>query len=292
MFRLTSVVVSLLSLFSFQFAYSATLPDLNLTPGVLCSAADPDFKGYDYPSQVARCNRNIAVAEKLEVAKNYGNIAQSEWANYEFDHFLPLCAGGSNDIHNLWPQPIDEAREKDIIEVQVCTALKAGTMTQPQAIQKIHDWFQSMSAAGHSGKTNPSHQSPFLVEPNTALTLIQIPKNFICLENKSLTTSKLKINFTQSKNDEITNLKVQLLEKSGENELLNLDQKVIGGKITKAKSGPLENLLLFAVKYNQDRFNFYLPKNFAEAQNPFHAFFKISFEDSYPSLVQLQCSEI
>ncbi|MBC7458603.1 MAG: hypothetical protein H7235_10010, partial [Bdellovibrionaceae bacterium] len=66
MFRLTSIVVSLLGLFSFQFAYSATLPDLNLTPGVLCSAADSDFKGYDYPSRVARCNRNIAVAEKLE----------------------------------------------------------------------------------------------------------------------------------------------------------------------------------------------------------------------------------
>ena len=118
-------------------------PNWNVTPGVLCSASDPNFSNYDYPEHIARCNRNVNTAEKDQIAGEYGNIPKADWPQYEFDHLIPLCAGGSDDIGNLWPQPIDDAHKKDVLEDQICIAMKAGTMTQAEAVQKVHDWFSS-----------------------------------------------------------------------------------------------------------------------------------------------------
>ena len=118
-------------------------PNIKFTPGLLCSTKDPDFSNFDYPERVARCNRNIGDAEKAKVAANYGNIPRSKWLNYEFDHLLPVCAGGSNNAENLWPQPLAEAHKKDILEVDICLAMKAGTLKQADAIKKIHAWFKS-----------------------------------------------------------------------------------------------------------------------------------------------------
>lgn len=123
-------------------AGSNTAPDPSLTPGSLCTADSPDFKGYAYAEKVALCNRNVGQAEKSEVASNYGIGSKEQWPNYEFDHLIPLCAGGSNDEDNIWPQPIDEAKEKDKVENSVCSAMKEGTMTQAEAVQKIKGWFE------------------------------------------------------------------------------------------------------------------------------------------------------
>ncbi len=134
--------VSALFVIGFSFsAIAATTPDWNMTPGVLCSPQDPNFKDMEYPEQIARCNRNVTIDEKLRVAAAYGNIPQSDWHNYEFDHLIPLCAGGSNDDGNLWPQPIDEAHNKDGLEDEICAGLRNGSLTQVQAVQKVHDWF-------------------------------------------------------------------------------------------------------------------------------------------------------
>lgn len=120
------------------------LPDPLLTPSVLCTQSDPDFMGLDYPEQIARCNRNIQDQEKLDVAEKYGSIPRDQWSNYEFDHLIPLCAGGSNSPENLWPQPIEEAKGKDVIEVRVCNLMKAGKMSQAGAIAELKLWFQSL----------------------------------------------------------------------------------------------------------------------------------------------------
>lgn len=126
-----------------NLSWAITQPDWNKTPGMLCSPQDPNFSNYDYPEHIARCTRNVDNQEKLAIATEYGNIPQTEWSKYEFDHLIPLCAGGSDDIHNLWPQPIADAHLKDTLENEICIAMKAGTMTQAQAVQKVHDWFAS-----------------------------------------------------------------------------------------------------------------------------------------------------
>jgi len=136
----TFLMVAVTILFS-QLAVAVVQPNWNLTPGHLCSASDPNFSKYDYPEHIARCARNVDDQEKLQVAESYGNIPKADWAKYEFDHLIPLCAGGSDDPQNIWPQPIDDAHLKDVLENDICMGMKAGTLTQSQAVQKVHDWF-------------------------------------------------------------------------------------------------------------------------------------------------------
>ena len=115
--------------------------DHEATPGDLCKEGDLDFSNFDYPSHVARCTRHVTKGMKQQVA-DYYEVVEEDWSNYEFDHLYPLCAGGSNHIENLWPEPKELALEKDKIENKICRALKAGTMDQEEAIQEIDDWFE------------------------------------------------------------------------------------------------------------------------------------------------------
>jgi hypothetical protein len=79
------------------------------------------------------------MSEKDQVAQRYG-IPKSDYYKYEFDHFIPLNAGGSDDPGNLWPQPLAEAHEKDKVELEVYNGLNNGTLTQAQAVAKIRAW--------------------------------------------------------------------------------------------------------------------------------------------------------
>src|SRR3954462_10488620 len=47
-------------------------------------------------------------------------------SEYELDHIVPLCMGGSNDRSNLQLQPWDEAKRKDVDEWRLCRAVCAG----------------------------------------------------------------------------------------------------------------------------------------------------------------------
>ena len=118
----------------------AVKPNPRLTPGALCSPGNPNFTGYRYAAHVAYCKRNVTHAMKLTIAQAYGGIPESEWPKYEFDHLIPLNAGGSSDIDNVWPQPIDEARAKDKVEMQTYLGLNDGSLDQPRAVQMIWDW--------------------------------------------------------------------------------------------------------------------------------------------------------
>lgn len=128
------------------FAGSITSPDPKLTPGSLCTETDPNFDKLDYPERVARCKRNVNDDEKAQIAHEYGDIPKSDWHLYEFDHLIPLCAGGANDVRNLWPQPLAEAHEKDKLEDEVCNGMKGGTLTQREAVDKVHAWFEQRGA--------------------------------------------------------------------------------------------------------------------------------------------------
>lgn len=136
------LALSLLLITSLAQAGTRTAPNWNVTPGTLCSEDDPEFEKLDYPEQIARCKRSVSHDEKERVAHDYGDIAEPDWYHYEFDHLIPLCAGGANDERNLWPQPIAEAHEKDKLEDEICEGMKAGTLTQKEAVQKVHDWFE------------------------------------------------------------------------------------------------------------------------------------------------------
>lgn len=136
--RRTSVVLVFLSLVLSSLVYAE--PDLERTPGKVCTQDDPDFSHFAYPEHIAICYRGVSFFEKKEVAKDYG-IPQSEWRNYEFDHLIPLCAGGANGGENVWPQLLIEAHKKDVLENQICRAMRLGQLSQKEAIEKVYSWF-------------------------------------------------------------------------------------------------------------------------------------------------------
>jgi hypothetical protein len=115
------------------------LPDPSKTPGALCTATDPNFAELRYAERIPICNRNVPIAERDAIGVSYG-IAQADFANDEFDHYIPLSIGGSDAPENLWPQPHGEALRKDTVEQQVFDGINNSTMTQAQAIALIRAW--------------------------------------------------------------------------------------------------------------------------------------------------------
>lgn len=126
-------------------ASARVAPDAAYTPGHLCTAGDANFKEYRYAEHIPYCNRVVTHAMKLEISAHYG-IAQADWPSYEFDHLIPLAAGGDSSIDNLWPQPRgnpDGSDGKDRLENSLYLQMKAGTITQAEAVRQIYAWFTS-----------------------------------------------------------------------------------------------------------------------------------------------------
>jgi hypothetical protein len=76
-------------------------PDPKLTPGAINPAATKAVicvRGYTAQPGI----RNVPEKLKKQVFAEYGIDPKSD--QYEIDHLLSLQLGGSNDIHNLWPQ--------------------------------------------------------------------------------------------------------------------------------------------------------------------------------------------
>ena len=135
------------SIFALTFIVVLAIPALanqpisQFTPGLLCTAQMPDFKGFAYPSQIPLCQRNISYGEKVHISQNY-HIDESQWRNVEVDHLIPLCAGGANDVRNIWPEALDQAHLKDQVENQVCIGLRDGTITQQQAVNAMFQFLK------------------------------------------------------------------------------------------------------------------------------------------------------
>ena len=60
--------------------------------------------------------------------------------DYELDHIVPICLGGSNDRNNLQLQPWSEARAKDDLEVAACRAVCQGRLPLAEARTWFTDW--------------------------------------------------------------------------------------------------------------------------------------------------------
>jgi hypothetical protein len=109
----------------------------NVTPGKLCDAPTR----YRYPEQIAYCERDVTSETKELVFINYRKLgyrlSPNQRSSYKIDHFIPLCAGGSNDIHNLWPQHKTVYERTDLLEALACEKLSTGLVTQAQTVKMI-----------------------------------------------------------------------------------------------------------------------------------------------------------
>lgn len=120
-------------------------PDSSITPGKLCTTADPDFDEARYAERIAHCRRHVTPSMKREVAARYG-VPQSDWSLYEFDHLIPLAIGGGNSLENLWPEPdADNQGEgsKDKLEMRLYLQMRDGKITQAEAVRQIYAWFDA-----------------------------------------------------------------------------------------------------------------------------------------------------
>ncbi len=62
-------------------------------------------------------------------------------SNYELDHRVPRCLGGSDADSNVWPEPLAEALIKDRLERKVCRiACRDGALSVDDAVRLFDDW--------------------------------------------------------------------------------------------------------------------------------------------------------
>ena len=70
-----------------------------------------------------------------------------ERAQFKIDHLIPLCAGGSNEEVNLWPQHKSVYELTDPIEPVLCDLMKRGAMKQEEAIRIIREVKNNLETA-------------------------------------------------------------------------------------------------------------------------------------------------
>lgn len=113
-------------------------PESRLTPGSLCDRPD----SYRYPERIAYCERDrLEPGVKEDVFQEYRNngygLNPSNRSQYKIDHLVPLCAGGSNQENNLWPQHMSIYVVTDPMESLGCEKLKLGKIKQADLVRRI-----------------------------------------------------------------------------------------------------------------------------------------------------------
>lgn len=123
-------------------------PDLNMTPGSLCTHPDT----YRYPEKIAYCERDVDTELKREIFNDYihklgYSIDMSKRSQFKIDHLIPLCAGGSNERENLWPQHSTVYKQTDEMEAVACEKMAEGRVTQRKAVDMILEAKHDLSKA-------------------------------------------------------------------------------------------------------------------------------------------------
>jgi hypothetical protein len=132
---------SLLILATTSFAFGPNFPNnpnLQITPGKLCDKPT----AYRYPEHIAYCDRDVSYDTKEILIKDYDQklgykIESMDRAEFKIDHLIPLCAGGSNDTVNLWPQHKSVYAITDPVEPLICQKMLEGKLTQANAVQLV-----------------------------------------------------------------------------------------------------------------------------------------------------------
>lgn len=124
-------------------------PDESLTPGVLCTSG----RNQRYAEKINYCDRNVSSRTKAEVFRLYDQIGYRtrtmKRQDFKIDHYIPLCAGGSNDIKNLWPQHVSVYRITDGLEQTVCEKMAAGRLSQKRGVAFIVEAKNNLDRAAY-----------------------------------------------------------------------------------------------------------------------------------------------
>jgi hypothetical protein len=113
-------------------------PILIETPGQLCTKSQT----YRYLENIPYCERNVEKYVKNAIIQKYDNlygfqIGSMNRLDFKIDHLIPLCAGGSNEEANLWPQHKSVYTITDPLESVICLKMQEGKLQQSQAVNLI-----------------------------------------------------------------------------------------------------------------------------------------------------------
>jgi hypothetical protein len=128
-----------------------SVPQPSLTPGAVvmlsreevCSAAPAN-------------NRAVPVSVRSRVFEEYG-ISKTDARAYEVDYLITPALGGSDDIHNLWPQSyastIWNAHVKDTLEEYLRSLVCSGELDLATAQHEIsQDWIAAYKRHFHTDR--------------------------------------------------------------------------------------------------------------------------------------------
>jgi hypothetical protein len=122
-------------------------PDKNLTGGSVRTTQRDAACGHAREYRVP-----LHAALRDEILRRYG-LPAGEHPDYEIDHLIPLCLGGSDDSSNLWPQPRRNveptwnAEAKDRLERRMCDVVCGGEIdiTTAQQALRLIGWLRIRS---------------------------------------------------------------------------------------------------------------------------------------------------
>ena len=135
------IVLSILSIIATQVSAAEKFPkgpQLDITYGKTCDRPN----SFRYSEKIAYCDRDVTPETKDIIINEYDqrfgySIAKMPRGEFKIDHLIPLCAGGSNDVVNLWPQHKSVYVITDPIEPAICAKMSKGRLRQADAVQLI-----------------------------------------------------------------------------------------------------------------------------------------------------------
>lgn len=115
------------------------IPRSNLTPGAVVLVSKEQVCTGEHAN-----NRPVPVSTRRRVFQAYG-IPDADARSYEVDYLITPALGGSDDIHNLWPQSYSasawNAHVKDQLEEQLRGMVCSGDLDLTTAQREIsRDW--------------------------------------------------------------------------------------------------------------------------------------------------------
>ena len=140
--KLLALVLLVAAFAAPAFAFEVR-PNPNLTGG----SVRPDGQDINETCGHSKAHRgSMSHARRDEILTEYG-LPPGDHPDFEIDHLIPLCLGGSDDPSNLWPEPRRSiepkwnAEAKDRLERFICDMVCNGQLdigTAQEAFAK--DW--------------------------------------------------------------------------------------------------------------------------------------------------------
>jgi hypothetical protein len=142
----------------------ALIPDPELTPGAVRRVALPEVCAMPHEEVVAEVPDSL----RQEVFEEYG-LANARPQDYEIDYLIAPGLGGTQDIHNLWPEPSTtsgwNAHVKDLLEERLHQLVCDGQVDLPTAQQAIaNDWITAYKKYLGTAATSEWKFSPGLAQ--------------------------------------------------------------------------------------------------------------------------------